>query len=63
MRTTLDLPENLISEAMMLTKIKTKTDLIKTALENLIQREKIKEIKGYFGKIVLDINLDTIRNR
>ncbi len=63
MRTTLDLPDNLISEAMMLTKIKTKTDLIKTALENLIQREKIKEIKGYFGKIVLDINLDTIRNR
>jgi hypothetical protein len=63
MRTTLDLPENLINEAMALTKIKTKTDLIKTALLNLIQREKIKHIKKYFGKIDLDINLDLVRER
>jgi Arc/MetJ family transcription regulator len=32
MRTTLDLPEDLIAEAMKLTKIATKTGLIKTAL-------------------------------
>jgi hypothetical protein len=63
MRTTLDLPENLINEAMALTKIKTKTDLIKTALLNLIQREKMKHIKEYFGKIDLDINLDLVRER
>ena len=42
MRTTLDLPETLIDEAMSLTHIQTKTDLIKTALINLIQKEKIK---------------------
>ncbi len=63
MRTTLDLPENLINEAMTLTKIKTKTDLIKTALVNLIQREKIKNIKKYFGKVDLEIDLDLIRER
>lgn len=63
MRTTLDLPENLINEAMALTKIKTKTDLIKTALLNLIQKEKIKNIKKYFGKLDLDIDLDLIRER
>ena len=39
MRTTLDLPETLIEEAMALTHIQTKTDLIKTALMNLIQKE------------------------
>jgi len=63
MRTTLDLPENLINEAMALTKIKTKTDLIKTALLNLIQREKIRNIKKYFGKVDLEIDLDQIRER
>jgi hypothetical protein len=63
MRTTLDIPENLINEAMMLTKISTKTDLIKTALENLIQKEKIKDLKKYFGKIDLDMDMNALRQR
>ena len=63
MRTTLDLPEALIKEAMELTHIRTKTDLITIALQNLIQKEKIKDIKKYFGKISLDIDLDVIRDR
>ncbi len=63
MRTTLDLPKELIEEAMAITHSATKTDLIKTALQNLIQKEKIKEIKQYFGKINLDIDLDSLRKR
>ena len=63
MRTTLDLPEELLQEAMNLTHINTKTDVIKMALENLIQKEKIKELKNYFGKVDLEIDLDTSRNR
>ena len=63
MRTTLELPDVLVQEAMSLTKIPTKTELIKFALENVIQREKIKELTDYFGKLNLDINLDTLRNR
>jgi hypothetical protein len=63
MRTTLDLPETLLNEAMALTHIETKTDVIKVALQNLIQREKIKDIKTYYGKINLDIDLDAMRNR
>jgi len=63
MRTTLDLPENLISEAMTVTHTKTKTEVIKLALQNLIQKENIKDIKKYFGKIDLDIDLDIVRNR
>ena len=34
MRTTIDLPESLITEAMKITKINTKTDVIKEALIN-----------------------------
>lgn len=63
MRTTLDLPESLIKEAMDLTRIQTKTEVIKMALQNLIQKEKIKDLKKYYGKIDLDIDLDTMRNR
>ena len=62
-RTTLDLPEAFLDEAMALTHIKTKTDLIKTALQNLIQKEKIKDLKSYFGKIDLEIDLDALRDR
>jgi hypothetical protein len=63
MRTTLELPDMLVNEALELTNITTKTELIKFALENVIQREKIKELAGYFGKLDLDIDIDKLRNR
>lgn len=63
MRTTLDLPDVLVNEALALTNISTKTELIKFALENVIQREKIKDLADYFGKISIDIDLDKLRKR
>ncbi len=63
MRTTLDLPDSLIKEAMDLTHSRTKTELIKTALLNLIQKEKISGLKKYYGKVDLDIDLDALRDR
>ncbi len=63
MRTTLDLPEDLVNEAMEVTKCKTKTELIKIALENIIVKEKVKKLKNYYGKLSLDIDLDLVRER
>jgi hypothetical protein len=63
MRTTLNLPDSLVHEAMILTKIPTKTKLISFALENVIQREKIKGLTNYFGKVNLDIDLNKLRSR
>ena len=63
MRTTLELPDILVHEAMSLTKISSKTELIRFALENIIQREKIKGLTNYFGKIDLNVDLDKLRNR
>lgn len=64
MRTTLDLPEELVSEAMKATQIKTKTKVIVTALEELIRKSKIAEIKQYKGKLSdFDIDLDVLRGR
>ncbi|MDY6855654.1 MAG: type II toxin-antitoxin system VapB family antitoxin [Thermodesulfobacteriota bacterium] len=63
MRTTLDLPDNLVNEAMRVTSIKTKTKVIITALEQLIRKSQLSEIKEFKGKINLDIDLETIRGR
>lgn len=63
MRTTLDLSDSLLEEAMALTKIRTKTEVITRALENLIQKEKLQQLKNYYGKIDLDIDLDALRKR
>jgi len=63
MRTTLDLPEQLLSEAMRITQAETKTAVIVLALEELVRKAKIAELKQFKGKIELDIDLDSIRAR
>jgi len=63
MRTTLDLPENLLDEAMKITHTDTKTGVIVKALEELVRKSKISDIKKYKGKFDLDIDLDELRDR
>lgn len=63
MRTTLDLPENLLSEAMRVTDTGTKTAVIIKALEELIRKSTISDIKKYKGKLNLEIDIDVIRDR
>ena len=63
MRTTLDLPESLISEAMKITHTDTKNGVIVLALKELVRKSKISELKEFKGKIDLNIDLDTVRGR
>ncbi len=63
MRTTLDLPEKLLNEAMKITHTSTKTGVIVLALRELIRKSKITDLKKYRGKIDLDIDLDELRDR
>ena len=63
MRTTLDLPEALLLEAMSVSQIKTKTKVITLALQELIRKSELSELKQFKGKIDLDIDLDVIRDR
>ncbi|MGH7884897.1 MAG: type II toxin-antitoxin system VapB family antitoxin [Thermodesulfobacteriota bacterium] len=63
MRTTLDIPRELMEEALRITNSKNKTQLIKRALENIIQKNKIRKIKDYKGKVALDIDLEVLRKR
>ena len=63
MRTTLDLPESLVKKAMDVAHVKTKTKVIVLALEELIRKSTIYDLKKFKGKIDLDIDLDVIRDR
>ncbi len=63
MRTTIDIPEDLLLEAMKVTHLKTKTDVIKEGLTALIRREKLKNLKNFKGAVNIDINLDELRKR
>ena len=63
MRTTLDLPESLLAKAMKLSNSKSKTSAITLALQELIRKYEISDLKNYKGKIDLNIDIDQLRNR
>ena len=63
MRTTLDLPEELLLQAMSVSHINTKTKVITHALQELIRKSELSELKKFKGKIDLDLDLDVIRDR
>ena len=63
MRTTLDLPEDLLKEAMKTSGIKTKTHVIIAALKDLIRKSRLSGIKEFKGKVDLDIDMNSLRGR
>jgi Arc/MetJ family transcription regulator len=63
MRTTLDIPEDLLNEAQRVLQFKSKTDVVIFSLQELIRRKRIAELKDLAGAIRLDLNLDRSRRR
>jgi Arc/MetJ family transcription regulator len=63
MRTTVDLPENLLEEARKLTDSKTMRETLILALEELVKKSKREELRKLAGKIDLDIDLSRSRSR
>ena len=61
MKTSLNLPDELIKEAMQLTDVKTKTKVVVLALQELIKKNKVADLKSYKG--VFNLDIDTLRNR
>lgn len=59
----MDIPEKLMDEAMKETGAKTKSQLIKDALQAQIDRAKRKRLIAAKGTIDLDIDLDELRSR
>jgi Arc/MetJ family transcription regulator len=63
MRTTLDIPEPLIEEARHLLGFKSKTDTVVLALQELIRRRRIEELKAALGTVKLDLDIQKSRRR
>lgn len=63
MRTTLDIPQKLIDEAMKVTGATTKSQLIKEALQAEIDRAKRKRLIARKGTLDLDVDLEALRDR
>ncbi len=63
MRTTIDLPNSLVEEAMKLSNQKTKTGVIITALEDYVRKSRIQGLRKFRGKVHLEVDLDRIRDR
>jgi Arc/MetJ family transcription regulator len=63
MRTTLDLPGDLLEEARAALGFRSKTDTIVLALRELVRRQRLEELKGLLGRVRLDIDVPKSRRR
>jgi Arc/MetJ family transcription regulator len=63
MRTTLDLPADLLEEARTVLGFKSKTDTIVLALRELVRRRRIDELKDLLGRVSLDVDVPRSRRR
>ena len=63
MRTTLDIPEELLEEARRLLGFKSKTDTVVLCLRELIRRRRVEELKELLGSVRLDVDIPASRRR
>lgn len=63
MRTTIDIPEDLIRKAMSVSGAATKRMAVVRALEEMIQRREMRALLELEGKIPLDVDVGSARGR
>jgi Arc/MetJ family transcription regulator len=63
MRTTLDLPDNLLEEARTAVGFKSKTDTVVFALRELLRRSRTEQLKSAFGTMRVELDLPRSRRR
>jgi Arc/MetJ family transcription regulator len=61
MRTTLDIPQELLEEARRLLGFKSKTDTVILSLQELLRRRRLEKLKALQGH--LEIRLDLAKSR
>lgn len=61
MRTNIVLDDELVREGLKLTKLKTKKELVNTALKELVERRKRKKLLKLEGKVAWEGDLDEMR--
>jgi hypothetical protein len=63
MRTTMDLPVELIEEARQTLGYRSKTDTIVYALKEVVRRSKLDDLKALFGKVEFEVDPLTLRGK
>lgn len=63
MRTTLDLPDDLVAGARDALGFKSKTDTVVFALREVVRRGRIDDLKALFGKIEFEADAGTLRGK
>ncbi len=63
MRTTLDVPQDLLEEARTALGFKSKTDTVVMALRELVRRRRLDELKSLMGHVRLEIDVPSSRRR
>lgn len=61
LRTNIELDKELVSEAMKLTKMKTKKELVNYALKELVRKIKRKSLLSFEGKVRWEGDLSEMR--
>ena len=63
MRTTLDIPDELMEEARRLLGFKSKTDAVILSLRELVRRRRVEELMDLLGAVELDVDVPRSRRR
>ena len=63
MRTTLDLPVDLVDEARTALGFKSKTDTVVLALREVVRRSRLDELKALMSRVELDVDIPRSRRR
>lgn len=63
MRTTLDLPEDLVEQARTALGFKSKTDTVTFALREVVRRHRLDELKALMGRIRFEFDPTELRRR
>jgi Arc/MetJ family transcription regulator len=63
MRTTLDLPEELVEQARLAVGFKSKTDTVVFALREVVRRQRIEDLKQLMGTIRFEFDPTGVRKK
>lgn len=63
MRTTLDIPQELLEEARSLLGFRSKTDTVILSHQELVRHRRIDELKSMLGKVDLELDIPSARRR
>jgi len=60
MKTTVEIDDNLIREAMKALRVKTKREAIETGLREIVRRKNLAALRKELGTFDLDVDLDEL---